>query len=56
MTPHKLPWDFDLQTDLVISARSPDLIISNKKKKKKKEKKKKELAKLWSLMSKLTTE
>ena len=32
---HKLIWDFDLQTDHLISARRPDLIIINKKKKKK---------------------
>ena len=36
---HKLLWDFDIQTDHLISARRPDLIIINKKKKKKKEKK-----------------
>ena len=29
-------WDFDIQTDHLISARRPDLIIINKKKKKKK--------------------
>ena len=33
---HKLLWDFDIQTDYLISARRPDLIIINKKKKKKK--------------------
>ena len=32
---HKLLWDFDIQTDHLISARRPDLIIINKKKKKK---------------------
>ena len=32
----KLLWNFDIQTDHVISARRPDLIIINKKKKKKK--------------------
>ena len=32
---HKLLWDFDIQTDPLISARRPDLIIINKKKKKK---------------------
>ena len=32
---HKLLWDFNIQTDLLISARRPDLIIINKKKKKK---------------------
>ena len=32
---HKLLMDFDVQTDHLISARRPDLIIINKKKKKK---------------------
>ena len=32
---HKLLWDFDIQTDQLISARRPDLIIINKKTKKK---------------------
>ena len=32
---HKLLWDFDIQTDHLISARRQDLIIINKKKKKK---------------------
>ena len=35
---HKLLWDFDIQTDYLISARRPDLIIINKKKKKRKKK------------------
>ena len=26
---HKFLWDFDIQTDLLISARRPDLIIIN---------------------------
>ena len=30
---HKLLWDFDIQTDHLISARRPDLIIINEKKK-----------------------
>ena len=30
---HKLLWDFDIQTDHLISARRPDLIIIDKKKK-----------------------
>ena len=30
---HKLLWDFDIQTDPLISARRPDLIIINKNKK-----------------------
>ena len=29
---HKLLWDFDIQTDHLISDRRPDLIIINKKK------------------------
>ena len=29
---HKFLWDFDIQTDHLISARKPDLIIMNKKK------------------------
>ena len=29
---HKLRWDFDVQTDHLISARRPDLIIINKNK------------------------
>ena len=37
---HKFLWDFDIQTDHLISARRSDLIIINKKKKKKKRKKK----------------
>ena len=41
---HELLWDFDVQTDHLISARRPDLIIISKKKKKKK--KKREFAKL----------
>ena len=28
---HKLLWDFDKQTDHLISARRPDLIVINKK-------------------------
>ena len=43
---HKLLWDFDIQTNHLISARRPDLIIINKKRK---------LAKLWTLLSRLTT-
>ena len=33
---HKLLWDFDKQTDHLISTKRPDLVIVNKKKKKKK--------------------
>ena len=32
----KFLWDFEIQTDRIISARKPDLVIINKKKKKKK--------------------
>ena len=46
---HKLPWDFDIQTDHLISARRPDLIIINNNKKR-------EFAKLLTLLSWLTTE
>ena len=35
----KLLWDFEIQTDHLISARRPDLIIIKKKKKKKDKKK-----------------
>ena len=37
---HKILWDFETQTDHLISARRPDLIIINNKKKKKKRKEK----------------
>ena len=40
---HKLLWDFDIQTDHLISAKRPDLIAINNNNKKKK---KRELAKL----------
>ena len=46
---HKLLWDFDIQTDHLISVRRSDLIIINKKKKKKKKT-------LSTLLSRLTTE
>ena len=36
---HKIFWDFEIQTDPLVSARQPDLVIVNKKKKKKKKKK-----------------
>ena len=51
---YKLLWDFDIQTDSLISTRRPDLMIINKKKKKKKKKRKS--AKLSTLLSRLTTE
>ena len=44
---NKLLWDFEIQTDHLISARRPDLKIINKKR---------ELTKLWTLLSRLTTE
>ena len=44
---NKLLWDFDIQTDHLISARKPDFIIINKKR---------NLAKLSTLLSQLTTE
>ena len=47
---HKLVWDSDIQIDHLISARRPDNIIM------KKQKKKREFAKLWTLLSQLTTE
>ena len=47
---HKLLWDFNIQTDHLIPARRPDLIIMNKKKKKR------ESAKLSTLLSRRTTE
>ena len=43
---HKLQWDFNIQTDPLIPARTSDLIIINKKK---------EFAKLSTLLSRLTT-
>ena len=45
----KLPWDFDIQTDHIILARRPHLIIFNKKKRRK-------FAKLSTLLSRRTTE
>ena len=46
---HKLLWDFDMHTDHLISARRPNLIIINNNKKR-------EIAKLSTLLSRLTTE
>ena len=46
---YKLLWDFDIQTDHLISARRPDLIIINNNKKRKS-------AKLSILLSRQTTE
>ena len=45
---HKVLWDFDIHRDHLISARRPDLIITNKKKR--------EFAKLSTLLSRRTTE
>ena len=53
---HKLLWDFDLQTDHLISARRPDLIIIKKEKKKKKKRKKENLQNYGGLLFLLTTE
>ena len=47
---HKLLWNFNIQTDHLISARRPHLIIINKKKKKRK------FVKLSTLLSRRTTE
>ena len=44
---HNLLWEFDIHTDHLISSRRPDLIMINKKR---------ELAKLWTLLSRLITE
>ena len=46
---HKLLWEFDVHTDHLISARRQDLILIKKKKKR-------EIAKLSTLLSRLTTE
>ena len=45
---HKLLWDFNIQTDDLIPAKRPDLIIINKNKR--------EFAKLSTLLSQRTTE
>ena len=45
--PHKLQWDFDKQTDYLISSRRLDLIAINNKK---------ELTKLWTLLYRLASE
>ena len=50
---HKLQWDFKIQTDHLMPAWRPDLIIINKKKK---TKKKREFAKLSTLLSRRITE
>ena len=39
---HKILWGFEKQTDHLISAKRPDLVIDKKKKKKKKKEKKRE--------------
>ena len=43
---HELLWDFDMQTDYLVSAGRPGFVIVNKG----------ELAKLCTLLSRLTTE
>ena len=53
---HKLLWDFDIQSDHLISAIRSDLVTIRKKKKEKKRKKKREFAKLSTSLSRLTTE
>ena len=45
---HKLLWDFNIQTDHLISARIPDLPLINNKKG--------ELVKLWTSLFRQTTE
>ena len=50
---YKLLWDFDIQTDHLISARRPDLIIINNNNN---NNKKREFAKLSTLLSRLITE
>ena len=52
---HKLLGDFDIHTDHLISARRSGLIIINNKKKRERERER-EIAKLWTLLSRLTTE
>ena len=47
---HKLPWDFNIQTDHLIPGKRLDLIIINNNNKRR------ELAKLSILLSRLTTE
>ena len=42
---HKLPWDFEIQTDHLILARPPDLLIVNNNKKKR------EPTEFWTLPS-----
>ena len=44
---HKRLWDFEIQTDHLISAKRPNLIIVNKNKR--------ELSELWTLLYRLTT-
>ena len=44
---HKFLWNFDIQTDHLILSRRADLVIVSKKR---------ELAELWTLLSRQTTE
>ena len=53
---HKRVLGFKIHTDHLISARRPDLKIIKKKKKKEKKEEKREVAKLWTLLSRLTIE
>ena len=46
---HKIRWDFNIQTDHLITVRRPDLIIINKKRRR-------EFAKLQTFLSRRTTE
>ena len=50
---HKILWDFEIQTERLISAGRPDLVTVNNKKKKKK---KREPVELWILLVWLPTE
>ena len=49
---YKILWDFEMQTDHLITARRPDLVIANKKKEKEK---KIEPDEWWTLSSRWTT-
>ena len=53
---HKILWDFETQTDHLIPARRPELVIINKKKKKKWLEKKKRTYRIVDLLSWWITE
>ena len=55
-TSDNLLWDIEIQTHHLILAGRPDFIIVNNNNKKKKKRKKRELAELWTILSRLTTE